>query len=190
MEPHLHRLDIPRFAARNGQIQRSSALSDFARLAAELPPGADPQTITVHWQIAAELRRNDAGQTSPWLHCQAEVTLPLACQRCLESVPTSVRTDQWFRFVATEAQAEIEDEEAEEDVLALEQPLDVLTLLEDDLLMALPTQVAHPQCAHPAAPAQPEAPTRRPFAQLAQLLSQPIGQGGTRQGPSGGEAAD
>ncbi|RMX11353.1 DUF177 domain-containing protein [Allofranklinella schreckenbergeri] len=200
--PNLRHLDISAFAARNGQAEHTSPLSDFPRLAAELASGVASADRAVHWRIAAELRRDAAGQPMPWLHCQARTTLALTCQRCLQPAETTVQSDQWFRFVATEAQAEQEDEDAEEDVLALQGPLNVLTLIEDDLLLALPPLVKHEACDSPAPLHSADAAfnaaggeTNRPFAQLAQLLTQPL-EGAERKprpnghGGHGGEQAD
>jgi uncharacterized protein len=62
------------------------------------------------------------------------------------SVDTEVSSDRWFRFAADEAAAAALDDEAEEDVLVLSNEFDLATLIEDELLMALPLVPRHETC--------------------------------------------
>ena len=91
-------------------------------------------------------------------------------------VETPIDVDQWYRFVDSEEVAMAEDDQSEEDLLVLEPQFDLLAVLEDELLMALPLVPMHAQC--PVAPAlgtgeiqgEPEpAQKPNPFAVLAQL---------------------
>lgn len=90
----------------------------------------------------------------------------MACQRCLSPVPVTLTVDRWFRFVDDEPTAEAEDDDCEEDVLALEPKPDLLVLIEDELLMELPFVPMHETCPQPLArtdelPVDP-APAARP----------------------------
>jgi uncharacterized protein len=86
-----------------------------------------------------------------------------------------VEVDRWFRFVADEATADAEDEESEEDVLVMEPRFDLHSLIEDELLLALPLIPMHDVCPEPVRmsagelpePAETEKP--HPFAALAAL---------------------
>ena len=80
------------------------------------------------------------------MQLEGSVTLSLVCQRCLGPVDIDVEFERSFRFVATEELAEIEDEESEEDVLVLSRDFNLLELLEDELLMAMPPAPMHEQC--------------------------------------------
>lgn len=111
------------------------------------------------------------------MHLQASAAVPLSCQRCLGPVITPLEVDRWFRFVADEATAETEDDDSEEDVLALEPRPDLLDLLEDELLMAVPLVPMHGACPAPlpaaaddpgALPEEISTPPH-PFAALARL---------------------
>ena len=110
-----------------------------------------------------------------WLHLIASTELPVVCQRCLTPVIEPLDVDRWFRFVADEAAALAEDDDCEEDLLALEPRPDLLDVLEDELLMALPLVPMHDTCpidAPALAPAsEPEQASERPhpFAALAGL---------------------
>lgn len=140
------RLDARRFAEASGHLQDECAASEFTRLAVDLhPDGLVDMPASVTWQAAGELR---GAASAVWLHLQAQATVPLTCQRCLGPVPTPLVVDRWFRFVATEAQAEAEDDDAEEDLLALEPRPDLMAVLEDELLMALPLVPMHEVCPH------------------------------------------
>jgi uncharacterized protein len=70
----------------------------------------------------------------------------MTCQRCLGPVDVDISAQRSFRFVASEAVAEVEDEESEEDVLVLSRDFDLLGLMEDELLMALPPVPKHDVC--------------------------------------------
>jgi uncharacterized protein len=80
-----------------------------------------------------------------------------------------------FRFVETEAQAELEDDASPEDVLVLSRDFDLATLIEDEVLMDLPVVPRHDTCPVPvkltAADADFEevSPKPSPFAVLAGL---------------------
>jgi uncharacterized protein len=103
------------------------------------------------------------------------VDLALQCQRCLTAVVEQVVAERDFLFVADEATAEAMDEESEADVLVISRDFDVLSLVEDELLLALPLVPRHEICpqAVPVAVADEafEQASERPnpFAALAAL---------------------
>ena len=83
--------------------------------------------------------------------------------------------NQQVRFVETEAQAEAEDEEAEEDVLALTPEFDLLALVEDVLILAVPLVALHGECSPEGYDPLVEEPAEKtnPFAVLATLKKTP-----------------
>jgi len=101
---------------------------------------------SVTWRVHAELRPGPTGEPQPWLHVQAQAMLQLLCQRCLGSAPVVIGADRWFRFVADEATAAAEDDESEEDVLALVPRFNLIQLVEDELLMSIPLVPMHDVC--------------------------------------------
>lgn len=173
------RFDVRAFTQAGARLAAQEPLTLFPRLRAESPVEAGADGRTVDWQVAGELRPGPRGsEPSVWLHLQAQVLLPLSCQRCLAPVDTPMAVDRWFRFVADEATAAAEDEDCEEDVLALEPRPSLRELIEDELLMELPLVPMHDSCPQAlAAPADPgvdgaaegQAPRRNPFAELAKL---------------------
>lgn len=170
------RLDVRAFAEAGATFQADLPLTSLKRLLAERVPDGEDMTM-VTWQANGEMRPGNGGTPGVWLHLQASTDVPLSCQRCLAPVITRLDVDRWFRFVADEAMAEAEDDESEEDVLALEPRPDLLDLLEDELLMALPLVPMHEACPAPlpaaagdlgASPDEPPTPPH-PFAALARL---------------------
>ena len=136
------------FAQEGVALVESTPLQKMERLAQEAS-GLQPDFI-VKWQARGELRPGTGGEDDIWLHLAAEATVPLTCQRCMGVVEIPVEVDQWYRFVATEDIAMAEDDHSEEDLLVMEPQFDLLAVLEDELLMALPLVPMHEQC--PVAP--------------------------------------
>ena len=136
------------FAAEGLPLVGTTLLQNMERLAQEAQ--APEPDLVVNWQAHSELRAGAGTQADIWLHLQATAMLPLTCQRCMGSVDTSLAVDQWYRFVATEEIAMAEDDQCEEDLLVMVPQFDLLAVLEDELLMALPLVPMHVQC--PVAP--------------------------------------
>ena len=143
------RLNMQAFAQRGVPLIETTLLLDMERLAREVQ-GIQPSSC-VSWQASAELRQGSGAEEDVWLHLQARTSALLTCQRCMGTVATPLEVDQWYRFVATEEIAMVEDDESEEDLLVMEPLFDLLAVLEDELLMALPLVPMHEEC--PAAPA-------------------------------------
>ncbi|MBN8757047.1 MULTISPECIES: YceD family protein [Variovorax] len=141
------RLNVPAFAAAAATIEAADPVPNYARLTAELAAPA-PDAV-VDWVASGEERPGADGKAVPWLHLDAEATVPLVCQRCLSPVDTLLSVDRWFRFVADEAAAEAEDEESEEDLLVVSRDFDLHALIEDELLMEIPVMPVHDVCPTP-----------------------------------------
>jgi len=142
-----HRLDVHRFAEDGGEIHGEDGLQGFRRLAAEAQGGEAQRTV--RWEARGELLNPRHVQPEIWVHLDAAVTLPLVCQRCLNPVDVPLAVQRAFRFVADEATAAAEDDESEEDLLALSRSFDLLELVEDELLMELPVAPRHETCPEP-----------------------------------------
>ena len=174
---HLH---IAAFAQSQGTHAGEERLSRFARLI-EQSQGLGGETL-VSYAVQASTQPDAAGTEEPWLHLQAQATLSLVCQRCLGPVEELVSFARDFRFVASEALAEVEDEESDEDVLVISKAFDLLELIEDELLMATPLVSKHEVCPKPvklqaADPGFTELPQEKPnpFAVLQQLKKKDAG---------------
>ncbi|MEJ8848977.1 DUF177 domain-containing protein [Variovorax rhizosphaerae] len=138
------RLDVVAFAEDGATLSGRTPLPDFTRLVAEttgMSPGAE-----VTWTAEGQQRAGVTGAPVPWLHLEADVVVPLACQRCLAPVDIALTVDRWFRFVADEETAVIEDEESEEDILVASRDFDLHALIEDEMLMEIPVTPRHDTC--------------------------------------------
>lgn len=100
----------------------------------------------LNWSAQFELQPGQAGQLQVCLHLGVGVSLPLTCQRCLTTVEVPVQIDRLFKFVDTEAQAELEDDESLEDLLVMSREFDLSALIEDEVLMDLPVVPRHDTC--------------------------------------------
>lgn len=165
-------IDVRAFAQAATRVSGQAALTGFSRLLEEAQ--GDTAGISLRWSAQGEMRAGATGGAEPWLHLTVDVSMALTCQRCLGPVETPLRIERSFRFVETEALAEAQDEDAEEDVLVLSADFSLASLLEDEVLLALPLIPRHETCPAPVrlsaqdpAFAQETGPERKPFAALA-----------------------
>ena len=136
------------FAQEGMPLVETTLLQNMKRLAQEAQ-ALQPDS-TVNWEARGELRPGSGAEDDVWLHLMAKTSVPLTCQRCMGTVAMPLEVDQWYRFVATEDIAMAQDDESEEDLLVMEPHFDLLAVLEDELLMALPLVPMHDEC--PVAP--------------------------------------
>jgi len=169
-----HRLDVRRFAEDGGEIDTSERLRSFQRLVAETQDANLDRNV--RWHARGELRNPGHVQPQVWVHIEADASLPLVCQRCLTPVDVPLQVRRSFRFVADEATAAAEDDESEEDLLALSRSFDLVELVEDELLMEVPVAPRHEVCPQPVkmSVADPDfeaaaAEKENPFALLGRL---------------------
>jgi uncharacterized protein len=139
-----HRLDVRRFAEEAAELAGEDRLQRYRRLFAETQEAQVERQVT--WQARGELLNPRHVQPQVWLHLDAAASLPLVCQRCLNPVDVPLVVHRSFRFVTDEATAAAEDDEAEEDLLALSRSFDLVELVEDELLMEVPVAPMHDTC--------------------------------------------
>jgi uncharacterized protein len=137
-------LDIKAFAHAASPLVGHDALSKYERLTLEAR--TLEAEISLNWSASGEVRADESGTEQIWLHVQVDLCMPMVCQRCMGPVDVDLDVDQSFRFVANEAAAEAEDEEAEEDILVMSQEFNLHDLIEDEVLMALPVVPRHETC--------------------------------------------
>ena len=168
-------LPVEAFARQGGQLAGELAIDALDRLRdVQVTARDEPSAPVVRWTATGEWRAVRAGPAEIRLHLAADVALTLQCQRCLEGVAVDVKASRSFLFVHGEAQAAALDEQTEDDVLPLARSLDLIGLVEDELLLALPLVPRHvPTCPVPL-PVPPseisaDAQEASPFAALAAL---------------------
>lgn len=156
--------------ARHGQaIGGESPVSGFSRLACDLP---EDQSGTVAWRLEG---RQDA-QGRLFLDVQADGTVVLECQRCLQALIWPLEVRNALRLLASRSEIEAMDareargEAGDEEYILASESLDALNLVEDELILALPYVPRHEVCPDQAEPA-PDTESKRPspFAVLGRL---------------------
>lgn len=143
-------LDVRAFARVGASAAGTTAMADMPRLGVEQnDPSAPVDAVT--WTLTGVIKDLRGGAHQTWMRVQAQTTLRLMCQRCLEPMTQPLVVDREFRFVSTEQAAEAEDDQAEEDLLVASNGFDALTLVEDELILSLPLVPRHPDCQAPSA---------------------------------------
>jgi uncharacterized protein len=175
-QPDPRKLDVVAAAADAAVLDGSWPLVGFARLIEGAGQDGD-----VQWSVRGERRAAAGREPEIWLHLVAHARVWRDCQRCLEPVALHLDVARALRFVADEALAEALDADSEDDVLALPRRLDLHTLVEDELLLALPLVPMHAQCPRrlPMSAGnlagEPDAPqAKSPFAALTGFKREPV----------------
>ena len=167
-------LDLKAFAQAAGALDGEGPLAGFERLQQEQCEGAAPGAV-VRWHLQGRHIPVTGGAPQVGLGLRARVQLALQCQRCMTPVVEDLVAERDFLFVADEATAEALDEASEADVLVLSRDFDALSLVEDELILALPLVPRHTVCPEALTPIAADpgvgAPGERPhpFAALAAL---------------------
>ncbi|MDR0702358.1 MAG: YceD family protein [Azoarcus sp.] len=131
--------DVFRFAAEGGVLEGETPVADFNRLADWLAERVD----AVRWRLAGRL---DA-EGGPRLDLGVAGRLVLRCQRCLEGMAWDLALDAVLQPVrAGQVLPRDELENDEFDVIEVDGDVDVLSLLEDEIILALPIAPRHEDC--------------------------------------------
>ncbi|NYT23074.1 DUF177 domain-containing protein [Alcaligenaceae bacterium] len=163
-------VDVWDLARLRRTLRGKVALRGLSRLLDGLPAQPDRE---VDWQLAGET--DSLGRRHLTLRAHAVVTLE--CQRCLGPLDLPLDVENRLQLVETEAELETEEQVDDDpdapDCVAGSAHFDALSLVEDELILALPYVPKHEVC--PSLPKPLEAAedndTGRPspFAVLAEL---------------------
>lgn len=140
-------LDVRRVAEGADRLQGETSLSSFVRLADQF--GAQAQHLKLVWLAEFSLRSSAEMPPQAWLRLSIHGRLPLICQRCLGEMQAPVDVNREFRFVASEALAQEQDDASAEDLLVSSRQFDLAQLIEDEVILDLPLLPRHEQCPHP-----------------------------------------
>ena len=136
------------------------AAARFARAAEQIGDLA----ATLDWRVEPE--RTPEGRAASRL--RLEGVLPVVCPHCLAVAPWTVAIERlvvWYRSAAAIPEEELEEENW--DARVMDEPITLLELLEEDLLLAWPQGAVHDACALPG-PTQVGEPLS-PFSVLLQM---------------------
>ena len=140
-------------------------------LQGELPVKGLARVLDLLTDFAGDLAyrvQGRMGPNRPQLVLEVDGALRVCCQRCLEGIDYPVRIRSLLELVGNEeelTQEEIEDDS--KDFLTARKELDVAELVEDEIILDLPTAPRHESCVLPDAGAQPE--KESPFSALRSL---------------------
>lgn len=134
-------------------------LSRFARIAREAVGSINDQLISIDCKLSM-----DAYHRVVWFDGHVETKVPLECQRCLELVEIPLVSDFRLALVDDESLIERLDEDADFIVLGESESstkgdfstpatVDLLSLIEDELLLLMPLSPKHVSCEHKHQPA-------------------------------------
>jgi len=157
-------IDCFAFVREGRALERAIPLSDLERLHDVLANYLGEVTFRLQG-IRGERRQSQ-------LTLSVRGHLSLACQRCLGAVDFDLEIDNLLQLVPEGA--ELSQEELEDDTrdfLPVDGPLDVVALVEDEILLALPVAPRHEKCGLPGGK---EAGERiSPFSLLAGVKGKP-----------------
>ena len=161
--------DVFRFAAGGGVLEGEVAVMRLGRLLDQL---ADNGGV-VRWQLCGG---TDA-EGKPRLDLAINGQLVLYCQRCLGGLDWELKIETALLPVRTGQdlpENELENDEADVVETDSDDGLDVLSLVEDEIILALPIAPRHPDCGMPKAQTSGGARRDSPFAVLTGLQGKEI----------------
>jgi uncharacterized protein len=156
-------------ARRQATLAGKVDVATLPRAADRLVEGARRDATVVSWRITGRVE----AVGSPTLEIRLDGSVPLECQRCLQAFAWPMAQVTTLLLARDEREVALLDDgdDAHEVILASE-PQDALTLIEDEVLLALPfaPRCERPECAgHPVQSRDPNATRPSAFAALAGL---------------------
>ncbi|MBY4896349.1 DUF177 domain-containing protein [Cupriavidus sp. AU9028] len=146
--------DLFDFCRSGGSTGGEIATHDLPRIIAETADDAPPLAGSepFAWRMTGSVREEAsepgmAARRRLFLELTVDGRMWLDCQRCLQVYAQPVSTSTRFEIAASEAEAEaapLDDDEV--DVIAGSRRFDLLPLIEDEILLALPVAPKHEIC--------------------------------------------
>jgi uncharacterized protein len=179
-------------------------LSHLPRMLAEVPADAPAPDAPLRWRAEGSVTREPGAEgerEACWLTLAVSGAVWLECQRCLTPYRQALDAKTRFLIAETEAEADawpMEDDEA--DAIVGSRQFDLVELIEEELLLALPLVPKHTVCpaVHESLTsgadgsvsetppdevgAEQEAPRPNPFAALKSLERGPAADGAAGAG--------
>ncbi len=164
------RLNLKEFALRARALRGSAAVSELPRLASSLhAEPAQLAALRVIWELQGMVRQDASGQAQPLVRLRVEASLPMLCQRCLQSSWHAVDDTVVLRLVDEEPELDAEELESEEEAFCARHPVDLAELVEDQLILALPLVPMHDSCPQALPTRAGDAPAQAPASPFAVL---------------------
>lgn len=149
------------FAERHQILEGEVSLDQLARLSELLAMDGVSSQSAIVYKLLGQSKKYQ----QPSLHLQVDAFLPVYCQRCLEDMHVPLHLN--FEYVISAEMPESMDDTDDLDWLEPSEHMDLLVLIEDELLAALPIAPVHAmQCKQLKLESGERA---NPFAMLKQL---------------------
>lgn len=135
-------IDSLAFAREAGSLQGDLRIAGLTRMLDSLADSVGCLSYRVEGRVGPRNRSQ--------LLLQVDGVLSLRCQRCLEGVEYPLEVRSLLELVEDEddlTQEELEDDSR--DFLPAQKELDVAALIEDEIILALPSAPRHENCAMP-----------------------------------------
>ena len=129
-------IDSISFAKKSESLKGKIAVSSLARVRTDL--------ASSQGEIEFRLHGGMDGRQRPSLTLSISGRVMVTCQRCLADMAHVLDLQSHLVLVASEAQLpDLDDEDNEVDVVVADAKLNVLALLEDEIILALPLAPKH-----------------------------------------------
>ncbi len=155
-------VDSLKFAREKQVASGALPVAGFERLRDSLfdvPPDSGAGKLFYEVKGGADARDN------PVLQLRVSGRLPLQCQRCLKVLDYALAIDTTLRLVAEAAlEAEMSDDPEEPDCVAASTAFDLVALIEDEVLLALPAYPRHEESESSCVGSEAGAGTKRDSA--------------------------
>ena len=140
MSEELPTLIDPQYLALQGsRLQGKISLARLVRLHDSLSKIGQNDAVYIDWLFA-----NDA-QNRPTINGYTQIQLPLVCQRCLQTMLLPLKTEIALLFLTNNVKENDLPNDYEVFTLA-SVPISLITLVEDELILALPIVTVHEKC--------------------------------------------
>jgi len=138
------RIDSVAFARKGEECQGRLALSALPRL---LSAGVAPEG-RLQWSVRGSSGRDEMQRHREFLIVSTRFSPWMTCSKCLEPVQIhEIESATRFRLAAGENQATQEDKETDSvEVIAADPNLELVDLVEDEAILALPMAPGHADC--------------------------------------------
>jgi uncharacterized protein len=159
MTAHNNVINSLEFARKSHAIHDTIAATQLTRLKERLASDAG----SLDWSLVGEVLLG--GGLALNFELKGMLTVP--CQRCLESIELDLNVKSKFILVKDESEIPLEDEEIDDnDYLVASAEFDVMQLVEDEILLAIPYATMHDIKDCPAKDRLSELKAPHPFASL------------------------
>lgn len=139
-------IDIFGWIHTGGEARGDLQLAQMERLVSLLADDVG----TLGWEARGWVEQAMGGEEAMMLQLRASARPLLTCSNCLEPVAVDLSLDRTLRIVADEAVAARLDElNPDIDVIAGSRHFDLLELIEDEAILALPPLARHDLCVPP-----------------------------------------